>query len=94
MFDLAITCFTQLQEFFLKARIFGFQKKPGCYTLHYRALLIIAPLRARTLTLGIRLPILVCPMILSFAHRLPVHQVASHRFQFRIYYLLLRVLHL
>ena len=32
MFDLAVTCFTQLQEFFLKARMFGFQKNPGCYS--------------------------------------------------------------
>ena len=33
MFDLAITCFTQLQKIFLKARIFGFQKNPGCYSI-------------------------------------------------------------
>ena len=34
VFDLAITCFTQLQEVFLKAHIFVFQKNPGCYTNH------------------------------------------------------------
>ena len=33
MFDLVSTCFTQFTRKILKARIFGFRKIPGCYSM-------------------------------------------------------------